>query len=88
MAAAVERHLALLRTAIEAHGGVLFKTVGDAVQAAFPTAPSAIAAAVAAQRALLTERWADPPGPLLVRMAPSPSSCAMVVGGPLGQDRA
>ena len=69
MAAAVERHLALLRAAIEAHGGVLFKTVGDAVQAAFPTAPDAIAAAVAAQRALQAEPWPDPPGPLRVRMA-------------------
>ena len=38
MAAAVERHLALLRSAIDANDGVLFKTVGDAVQAAFPTA--------------------------------------------------
>ena len=36
MATAVDRHLILLRTAIQAHGGVLFKTVGDAVQAAFP----------------------------------------------------
>jgi class 3 adenylate cyclase len=52
MAAAVERHLHLLRAAIEAHSGVLFKTVGDAVQAAFATAPVAVAAAVAAQRAL------------------------------------
>src|SRR4051812_10005306 len=51
MTAAVERHLALLRAAIEAHGGVLFKTVGDAIQAAFPTAPGAVAAAIAAQRA-------------------------------------
>ena len=46
MAAAVERHLALLDAAIAAHGGVHFKTVGDAVQAAFPTAPQAVAAAV------------------------------------------
>src|SRR3954465_9876290 len=69
MAQAVERHLALLRTAIDAHGGVLFKTVGDAVQAAFPAAPTAIAAAVDAQRALLTEQWPDPPGPVHVRMA-------------------
>ena len=29
MAAAVERHLALLDAAINAHGGVHFKTVGD-----------------------------------------------------------
>ncbi|MDF3042831.1 MAG: adenylate/guanylate cyclase protein, partial [Thermomicrobiales bacterium] len=69
MATAVERHLALLRVAIEANGGVLFKTVGDAVQAAFPTAPGAIAAAIAGQRDLLTEPWPDPPGPLPVRMA-------------------
>ena len=33
--------------------GVHFKTVGDAVQAAFPTAPDAVAAALDAQRALL-----------------------------------
>ena len=69
MAAAVERHLALLRTAIETHGGVLFKIVGDAVQAAFPPLPAAVAAAVAAQRALQAEPWSDPPGPLHVRMA-------------------
>jgi predicted ATPase/class 3 adenylate cyclase len=69
MAAAVDRHLALLRAAIEAHCGVLFKTVGDAVQAAFPVAPDALAAAVAAQQALSTQSWPDPPGPLLVRMA-------------------
>src|SRR5918998_689276 len=31
MAAAVERHVALLDAAIQAHGGVHFKTVGDAV---------------------------------------------------------
>ena len=39
MAAAVERHLTLLRVAIETHGGVLFKVVGDAGQAAWPVAP-------------------------------------------------
>jgi class 3 adenylate cyclase len=55
MADAVERHLALLRQAVETHGGVPFKVVGDAVQAAFPTAPQAVAAALTAQRALLVE---------------------------------
>jgi predicted ATPase/class 3 adenylate cyclase len=69
MATAVERHLALMRAAIKEHGGVLYKTVGDAVQAAFPVARSALAAALAGQRALQTERWPDPPGQLLVRMA-------------------
>ena len=54
MATAVERHLALLRrghrrptTASSS------RSVGDAVQAAFPTAPDAVAAALDAQRALV-----------------------------------
>jgi class 3 adenylate cyclase len=68
MAAAVERHIALLDAAIQAHGGVHFKTVGDAVQAAFPTAPDAVAAALAAQQSLLTEDWGAV-GALRVRMA-------------------
>jgi predicted ATPase/class 3 adenylate cyclase len=68
MATAVARHLTLLRGATEAHNGVLFKVVGDAVQAVFPTAPDAIAAALDAQRALLAEGWGEI-GPLRVRMA-------------------
>jgi predicted ATPase/class 3 adenylate cyclase len=68
MRTAVDRHLALLAAAIAAHGGVHFKTVGDAVQAAFSTAPAALAAAVAAQRALLGEEWGGS-DPLRVRMA-------------------
>ena len=68
MARAVARHLTLLDTAIAAQGGAHFKTVGDAVQAAFPTAPDAVGAALAAQRSLLAEDWgAD--GSLNVRMA-------------------
>ena len=43
-----------IRAAIDAHGGVLFKTVGDAGQAAFPTAPAAVAAALDAQLSLVT----------------------------------
>jgi predicted ATPase/class 3 adenylate cyclase len=68
MAEAVARHLALLDAAIQVHGGVHFKTVGDAVQAAFATAPAAVAAALAAQRALLAEDWGAIGG-LRVRMA-------------------
>ena len=52
MASAVARHLALLRTITEAHNGVLFQVVGDAVQAAFPTAPDAVAVAVDVQRSV------------------------------------
>lgn len=69
MAAAVDRHLSLLRDAIQRSGGVPFKTVGDAIQAAFPTAPQAVQAAVAAQQALLAEAWPEPLQPLRVRMA-------------------
>ena len=68
MAAAVERHSALLDAAIRTHGGVHFKTIGDAMQAAFPAAPAAVAAACDAQRALLAEGWGEL-GPLRVRMA-------------------
>src|SRR5829696_6147397 len=68
MAVVVARHLALLDVAISAQGGVHFKTVGDAVQAVFPTAPAAVAAALAAQRALITEDWGGD-DPLLVRIA-------------------
>ena len=49
----------LLDAAINAHGGVHFKTVGDAIQAAFPTAPAAVAAALDAQRSLLAETWGE-----------------------------
>ncbi len=68
MATAVERHLALLRTAIETHDGVLFKVVGDAVWAAFGTAPAAVAAALDGQRALLADGFPEVGG-LRVRMA-------------------
>jgi predicted ATPase/class 3 adenylate cyclase len=68
MAAAVERHLAVLEAAITANGGTRFKTIGDSIQAVFPTAPQAIAAALDAQCALLAEDWGAV-GPLHVRMA-------------------
>jgi predicted ATPase len=68
MAAAVARHIELLDAAIQAHGGIHFKTVGDAVQAAFPTAPQAVAAAADSQLSLLAEDWGAV-GPLQVRMA-------------------
>jgi predicted ATPase/class 3 adenylate cyclase len=68
MAEAVDRHVSLLDAAIHAHGGVHFKTVGDAVQAAFPTAPQAVTAAVEGQRSLLAEDWGAL-GRLQVRMA-------------------
>src|SRR5215208_7636841 len=69
MATAVERHHTLMRTAIETHHGVLFKRVGDAIQAAFFTAPDAVAAALDAQRSLAADGWSEGGGVLTVRMA-------------------
>ena len=57
MAAALIRHDALVRAAIEQHGGHVFKTVGDAFYAAFADADDALAAALDAQRALAAEDW-------------------------------
>ena len=37
------RHDAILRDAIVRQGGVVYKTIGDAFQAAFPSAPTAVA---------------------------------------------
>ena len=68
MQRALARHDAILRARIEACGGTVFKTVGDAFCAAFATAPAAVAAALAIQRALTTEPWAGA-GPGAVRIA-------------------
>jgi predicted ATPase/class 3 adenylate cyclase len=68
MPAVLRRHDELLRTAIEARGGYVFKTVGDAFCAAFWRASDAIAAAADAQRALAGEDWSAVGG-LAVRMA-------------------
>jgi hypothetical protein len=46
MRTALAAHDAVLRTAIEAHSGFLFKHTGDGVCAAFASAPSAVEAAV------------------------------------------
>src|SRR5215208_7444138 len=68
MSEALSRHDEILRAAIEAHNGRVFKTVGDSFHATFSTAPDALGAALEAQRALLCEEWAET-GPLRVRMA-------------------
>jgi len=57
MQVALTRHDALLWEAIEGHGGFVFKTVGDAFCAVFPTALGALESALAAQRGLFSEAW-------------------------------
>src|ERR1700761_5410063 len=52
MRKALAAHDEVLRMAIEAHGGFLFKHTGDGVCAAFASPTSAVDAAVAAQRVL------------------------------------
>jgi predicted ATPase len=52
MRAALAAHDEVLRTAIDGHGGFLFKHTGDGVVAAFTSPKSAVDAAVAAQHAL------------------------------------
>jgi predicted ATPase/class 3 adenylate cyclase len=68
MRAAQARHEALLRAAIEEHGGYIFKTVGDAFCAAFATAAQGLNAILTAQRALAAELWGET-GPIKVRAA-------------------
>src|SRR5829696_9145885 len=69
MQAALARHDELLRGAIEERGGYVFKTIGDAFCAAFPTGPDALEAALVAQRELFAEAWDEEIGTLRVRMA-------------------
>ncbi|HMA33265.1 MAG TPA: tetratricopeptide repeat protein [Chloroflexia bacterium] len=69
MRPAVQRHDGIVREAIEAQGGRIFHSAGDGFIAAFATPPPALAAALAAQRALQAEPWPAALGPLRVRMA-------------------
>jgi predicted ATPase len=52
MAEALVAHDQLIRSAIERHGGVVFKHTGDGLCAVFVSSPSAVAAAVEAQSGL------------------------------------
>jgi predicted ATPase/class 3 adenylate cyclase/Tfp pilus assembly protein PilF len=69
MSVALARHDLLLRQAIEDQGGYVFKTMGDAFCAAFPTPYHALQAALQAQAALYNEQWDEKTGPVRVRMA-------------------
>ncbi len=60
MGVALRQHDSLMREAIEGNGGFVFKTVGDGFCAVFPSALHALAATLAAQRALMSEAWPEP----------------------------
>lgn len=68
MADALARHDDLMRAAVAANGGHVFKAVGDAFCAVFWRPSDGVAAAIAAQRALQAEDWSSVGG-LQVRMA-------------------
>jgi predicted ATPase/class 3 adenylate cyclase len=65
---AVKRHDAIMRAAIAAHAGHVFKTIGDAFCAAFALPEDAVAAMLDAQRALGVEDFLAVDG-IRVRMA-------------------
>jgi predicted ATPase/class 3 adenylate cyclase len=68
MADALARHNDIVRAAVTHRHGYIFKTIGDAVCAAFASALDALYAALAAQRALDAERR-DATVPIRVRIA-------------------
>lgn len=80
MAQALQIHNLALRQAIEDQGGVVFKVVGDSFQAAFPSAPQALRAAIAGQRALQAAPW-NALGPLKVRMGLHSGEASLDPGG-------
>lgn len=65
--AALLRHDAVLRTAVEGHSGHVFETVGDAFYAVFVRPADAVAAALKAQVDLAQEEWGEL-GTMQVRM--------------------
>ena len=68
MGPALALHDRILRSAVESSRGTVIKTTGDGLLAIFEDPNAAIAAALAAQRALGAADWGET-GPLRVRMA-------------------
>ena len=67
MREALTAHDAIVRGAIEAHGGLVVSEMGDGMAAAFTSATEAVHAAVEAQIGLGARSW-DATGPLRARM--------------------
>ena len=84
MGPALARHNTLLREAIEQRDGYVFKTIGDAFCAAFPTASAALTAAYDAQLGLTQEPWSDS-ARITVRMALHTGTAEVVENDYFGQ---
>ena len=69
MEAALAQHDALVRAAFAAHGGTVLQTAGDSFVVVFARPGDALAAALAAERALQAAVWPPPLEPLRVRAA-------------------
>ncbi|MCW2930710.1 MAG: LuxR family transcriptional regulator [Actinomycetia bacterium] len=83
MAAASARHDRIVREQIEASGGHVFKTVGEAHRVVFVDPGAALSAAVAIQRAVGTEPWSASL-PIRVCMAVHSGACAERDGDYIG----
>ena len=83
MGPAVARHYELLDATVAAHGGVRPQEQGegDSIVAAFSRSSDALRAAVAAQRALTDEVWAERTPVIRVRMALLCKSCQLLLVG-------
>src|SRR5262249_59542906 len=79
------QHDRLLRAAVDAHGGRVVDTQGDAFFVAFGRAADAVTAAAAAQRALAAHRWPDDAEPR-VRMGLHTGEPTSSGGGYVGLD--
>ncbi|MGQ0549553.1 MAG: tetratricopeptide repeat protein [Armatimonadota bacterium] len=82
---AFEVHRRLLREAVKEFGGHEFETQGDGLFVAFPTARGALAAAVAAQRALHGYPWPEG-APVRVRMGLHTGQPTVTDSGYIGLD--
>jgi class 3 adenylate cyclase/tetratricopeptide (TPR) repeat protein len=77
-------HDRLLRTAIETHGGVVIKGLGDGVLASFPGAAEGLAAAVAIQQAADAHTQHHPDLPLVLRVGLSAGDVTLDGGDVFG----
>ena len=79
MTAVLERHDRLVGEAVQAEGGEVFKTVGDAVHTVFAGPVAALRAALIAQVAIGRAAWGEA-GPLAVRVGVYTGEAVLVDG--------
>ena len=85
MQVALARHDAILESAIDSRGGMIFARTGDGMVAAFASARDAVAAAVTAQQGLEKEPWPKPLGSVRARMGLHTGEGTLVEGQYLNQ---